>query len=358
MRSGTAVLVAGLLVVVLILAGCSEAGNSGNSDGDGGGGSGGGSPSPDLGPQFESLADIGSYSTAKHHFSACVYNGYIYVTGGYASPDFISTVEYSSVSDDGSLGGFSATTALPEGRDGHRSFGYNGYLYVVAGTLDSGLTNTVLSAKIDTDGSLGAFTEVGTLNTARASFGLAVSGDTLYVMGGTIGGFGTKSVEYAEIEANGNIGTFTEVDSAYELNHSRSFCAATAYDGYLYIAGGRKSGSESHDTLEFSEIQPDKSPGVFSVATNTMDTPREFFGLTVYNYYLYAVGGKPTGGPTTDTIEYCEIDSSSGLPGQFSYTDNNLPVELYHDVAACYEDHLLVIGGYPSTDVYSAKFVE
>jgi hypothetical protein len=316
-----------------------------------------------LGPEIGPFENEGAYTVNRGWHASCIYNGYLYVTGGSYSGNEISSVEYAAVDDDGTLGSFSETTALPTGRAYHRCIGYKNRLYIVAGFLEgaSDPTGTVLYADIQTDGTVGSFQQAsGVMNTPRAGFGMGVYNDMLYVMGGTIGGHGTRSVEYAPIGTDGDVGSFTEIADA--LTYSRSFCAGAVFNGCLYAVGGRKSGSESHDTVEYALIQQDGNPGPFTTAAETLGTPREIFDVAVYNGWLYAVAGydiTPDPPTDTDTIEYAALNEVTGSPGVFQYTAESLPLALFHHSAQAYRHRLYVMGGYGSQKtVYSAPFVD
>lgn len=341
--------VAIFLFFALTLIGCHEAGNEPDVIQ---------TPPPELGPQIGNLASRGTYTTERSWFSGCIYNGHMYIVGGNDTPDYISSVEYASINSNGTVGSFSTTTSLPEGRSYHRCIGYKGYLYVISGFIDGNRTDTVLYAPVNQDGTLGAFqSTTAQLNIPRAGFAAAVHNDYLYVMGGSTEATDGDSVEYGAIAADGNI---TEFTTGNKLNTTRSFCSGAAHNGYLYVAGGRKSHNESYETVEYAAIQVDGSPGTFTIAAETVDTPREIFDVTVYNKYLYLIGGYVNGDTfaLTDTIEYCELDAVTGAPGTFHYTDNALPNDLYHHTAQAYGDHLYVIGGWDTTDVLSAEFLE
>src|SRR5688572_10770943 len=71
---------------------------------------------------------------ARGAHGAVAYNGYVYAIGG--TTDFtnaLDTVEFAKVNANGSLGNWSAATALPYGRLYHACFAYNGFVYSVGG---------------------------------------------------------------------------------------------------------------------------------------------------------------------------------------------------------------------------------
>lgn len=122
---------------------------------------------PNYGPEFDTLTTNSSYETGRIWFSSYIYEGFIYVTGGSST---MTSIEYATVTDDGTIGSFSSASLLT-GRGYHSCIAYKDYLYIVAGYDDSNTTNTVFYAPIAANGSPGTFqTATGSLNTARGGF--------------------------------------------------------------------------------------------------------------------------------------------------------------------------------------------
>jgi hypothetical protein len=72
------------------------------------------------------------------------YNGYLYLLGGTSQ-----SVYYTEILPDGSLGQWQTTISLPEERRGARAGVYNGFVYVAGGYDGSNYQNTVYYAQID-----------------------------------------------------------------------------------------------------------------------------------------------------------------------------------------------------------------
>ena len=91
-----------------------------------------------------------SLPSSRDLHTSVVYNGYLYVIGGYTSSTTYSTeVYYAPLNPNGTLGSWSSTTSLPSGRYSHTSVVYNGYLYVIGGaTYSTSYSTEVLYAKI------------------------------------------------------------------------------------------------------------------------------------------------------------------------------------------------------------------
>ncbi|MDO8429831.1 MAG: hypothetical protein Q7S73_00500, partial [bacterium] len=115
---------------------------------------------------FNSGADgaLGAWATAnalpgiRGLHSSIIANGYVYVIGG-TDGSYQSTIYYAKLNSDGSTGAWSTNAnALPEIRGAHSSIVANGYVYVIGGSI-SGVSyqSTVFYAKLNSDGSTSAW---------------------------------------------------------------------------------------------------------------------------------------------------------------------------------------------------------
>ena len=95
--------------------------------------------------------------------SLVYWNGFLYQAGGFTtntsgSGVISSNVFYAQVFTNGTIGTWNAATPLPEPTANHGGAVANGFVYVIAGlTTGNRLTNNVYYAKINLDGSLGAW---------------------------------------------------------------------------------------------------------------------------------------------------------------------------------------------------------
>jgi len=109
------------------------------------------------------------YTTPRQGHTSVAYNGFLYVIGG--TTDDVTRyndVQFAPINADGSLGTWQTTTPFYNGRRGHTSVAYNGYLYVIGGTpTGGGLLNDVQYAPINPDGSLGTWQYTTSFNNGR-----------------------------------------------------------------------------------------------------------------------------------------------------------------------------------------------
>jgi hypothetical protein len=168
------------------------------------------------------------------------YEGYAYAIG-------VSTgtkVMFAPINATGSLSSWSPTTPLPSFVCAFGAFAANGYLNVVGGEPGCGGngTSTVLSARINATGSLGAWA-VTSLPDPAADIRTAVYNDYVYIAGGRDASFNqTSTVLFSHISATGTLEGWTRTSA---LPHNASFVGAAAGDGYLYLVGDDANFSSS-----------------------------------------------------------------------------------------------------------------
>jgi hypothetical protein len=197
---------------------------------------------------------------------------------------------YAEVASDGTIGPWLRTTDRTTYRNAYRVVTTNAHVYLVGGQLQ-GNSNTGLVeyAAFNPDGSLGAWNATSSLNTSRDSFGLVVSGDYVYALGGglAIVGLGPGRVtEYAHINSDGTLGTW---QLGPQLNVEHPYCAAAVVDGYLYVFGGTVHNYLT-PTVERAQIGPDGSIGAWVVDT-PLPEPRGYMGVAVHGRTVYLAGG-------------------------------------------------------------------
>lgn len=114
---------------------------------------------------------------------------HVYVIGGQSNgATKLDSVEVASINQDGTLGEWQLSgSRMNLSRAGLQAAIVNGYLYAIGGSPYNGITNAydlVERARINDDGTLGAWQYVSRMITPRRGFGTAVVGNKLYAIGG------------------------------------------------------------------------------------------------------------------------------------------------------------------------------
>ena len=242
--------------------------------------------------------------------SSVVYNGYIYLIGGSNTVSPFANVDYAPLNADGTVGAWVATTALPSGRAGHASVAYNGYVYAFGGQDNPGaITATSYYAPLNADGTVGAWAITTALPVASSEVGVSTYNGYVYITGGTTAtGVFTNQVRYAPINANGTLGAWT---STTNLPANRGIHASMAINGFLYIIGGYEGGTAT-DTVLMAPINANGSVGTWS-NTSSLLNPRYYIDAYIYNNYVFVAGGRTTGSAETNSSMYAKINNDGTL---------------------------------------------
>ncbi len=290
-----------------------------------------------------------SFTTGRDRFMAVTYNGYIYIMGGFASSTYYRDVQYSKIQSDGSIGAWSSLASFnTPARFGHAGFAYNGYIYITGGcTADNIIsctawTTNVQYASINADGTLGAWTNnPNSFLSARYGHSATVYNGYMYIMGGNIQGGNANIIQYASINADGSVGTFAVSANNYTTNRQEHTTIALA--GYLYVMGGNNGGSFLN-TVQYAPINADGSIGVWSTSTN-FTTARFGHASIAYNNKLYIIGGCNAGACSSwlGDVQYTSIDPA-GVTSTYS-TTTSLSSTRFGHASVTYNGYLYVVGG-------------
>ena len=230
-----------------------------------------------------------SLPTGRCWHSSAYYNGYVYTLGGFPAPGTFDPTCYVAPVTNGVVGSWSTTTAMPVARRWHTSVAYNGYIYIItgteAGTYPTGVTG-VWVAPLNSDGTIGAWSTTTALPSARYGCGTVVYNGRLYVLGGSSNqSTFLNDVVWADINTDGTLGAWTTTTA---LTSARWDLSATAFNGFMYVAGG-SSGGQLNDAF-VAPINADGSLGTWT-ATTSLPTGRSRHTIWALGGYVYSLGG-------------------------------------------------------------------
>ena len=256
---------------------------------------------------------------AKRGFSAAVFankfnsfaggNGHVYVLGGLDSQGTATTTVYhAAVNDDGGLGAWAETTALPQALFAHGAVVVRGRIYVAGGNDTAGNPiKTVYTAPVKSDGSLGAWTQLADLPEARAYHQFVTVAGYLYVIGGD--NTAVSPLDNNQSTSQGNIyyaqislkdGTL--VNNAWTTNvasmgKNREKFTATVAGSYILVSGGLYNGAANGASEQsYTTINSDGSLSSFNGATGSHTISGSTNGYNFYNHanaYFVDASGKP-----------------------------------------------------------------
>jgi N-acetylneuraminic acid mutarotase len=294
-----------------------------------------------------------SMQASRSFFRAFAYNGYMYAVAGNDSTSTpVSTVEYAPINSDGTLGAWQYTSSLPANRSSYAGAIYNGYIYVMGGNDGTGVKNSVLYAPVNGDGTLGAWhythssTDDGTsfvsgFTTARSAFDGVAYNDYLYIAGG-YNGTSTyyNDVQFAHINGNGTIDTWRTANS---FTTARAALSITVYNGYIYVMGGTTDLTNSLSDTQYASITGSGNLSSWQ-STSTMAAGAYNTGAAAYNGYLFLLGGEANSSTKLATVQYAKIDSA-GQTQAFANASNSFTTARSLACSVAYNNYIYVLGG-------------
>lgn len=180
-----------------------------------------------------------------------------------------------------------------------------------------------------------------TINATNFNFGMTAYNGFLYMVGG--GNGASTTVCYAAINSNGSLGTW--INNTNQFTVGRTGAAVTGFNGYIYVMGGENSnGNTQFATVEYSKVQADGSLGIWATTTPMLVT-RSYFGLQVYQGYIYAIGGQNArrNGSLLASTEYVKINATGTL-GTWTNTASFTTARDRQGTAA-YNGYVYLFGG-------------
>ena len=268
------------------------------------------------------LADAWAATTAlpaKRGFSAAVYankfnsfasgNGHIYVLGGLDDQgNAAATVYHAPVQDNGALGAWAETTAIPQALFAHGAVIVRGRIYVAGGNDSTGNpVKTVYSAQVKSDGTLGAWAALPDLPEARAYHQFVTVAGYLYIIGwdntavaplaNAQSASSQGSIYYAQISlSDGSLVNNIWTTNSGEMGKNREKFTATVAGSYVLVSGGLYNGLPGSSEQSYATINSDGSIGSFGGATGSGTIGDSLGGYDFYNHanaYFVDASGKP-----------------------------------------------------------------
>lgn len=253
-------------------------------------------------------------ASARQLASGFGYNGYIYVMGGYSSSgSVLNDIEFAKINvSDGSINSFVTSSVTINSRWGLRTPVSNSYAYIIGGcqsgsapTGCSSMQATVDVVEIynnDSGAPAGYTTAAHTYGTNPNRLGASatVLNGYIYMAGGctstTDCTSATTNVSYAQIDAQGNVGTWANTSAT--LPAARVWGKLEAAGGTLYYIGGQDS-SGTAQTAVYYGTPSSGNVTAWSTASNGLPQARTNFGAAVWNNRLYVIGGVNGSGGTS-----------------------------------------------------------
>ncbi|MCB0045862.1 MAG: DUF11 domain-containing protein [Caldilineaceae bacterium] len=305
------------------------------------------------------------------------HDNFIYVIGGKQPDgnklDAGNKVFYTAVNADGSLAGWQETSPLPDHRYLHAVAANDKFVYSVGGAARGDIFGTIniFRAAFLEDGGLAAWQVLGNYPVSpppgQISQGInlheaLIVNDRLYILGGFLGGYPQNTaddltlnqVQFASIDANGNLGPWTETTS---LPQPLRRFAAVEHDGYVYAVGGSNRGDRngspavSFDQIWRAAVLPGGQLSAWQVAAQ-LPAATYYHRATVLDNKLVIIGGITSDDAILNRVTSYPFLADGALGARVA--EEALPApRLRHAAVALNqfgEDYLYVVGGLQAED--------
>ena len=291
-----------------------------------------------------------------------VYANYIYLIGGQSTNESErGQVMYARIDSSNNIvavsGGIwqTSTNELDPARRRGIAFGYNGYLYGLAGFADDTGLQDLLFAKIDvSNGSIGPFTTSKVTVIQRWDLRAIVSSGYVYTLGGCSSGEPpatcnsmSDTVQTFQLYNNYSGSTTSYTSSTNRFTTDRIGASATVLNGYVYVAGGCTSATDcttATDSVQYAPLNADGTVGTWSATSANLPAVRAFGQLENAGGYLYYLGGQDSGGTAQSTVYYAQ--PSSGNVSSWSTATNGLPAARTELSATSWNGRIYAVGGH------------
>ena len=251
----------------------------------------------------------------------------------------------------GSVGEWTASpNTLPQSLDQTMAVTHNGFAYVLGGASSGTAMDTVYISELDSNGTVGTWsTSPNALATAVQHTKAVTFNGYVYVVGGYDGTSTTNIVQYAQLNSNGTVGTWST--STNNIPISTLYSGVTvSNNGYVYVMGGT-----SNDDVFYAQLNSNGTVGTWSTSTNALPAVITNMSAVSANGYIYALGGIVSGS-RQDTVYYA-LTASDGTIGQWTLSPNALPDPLSGGSAVVYDDNIFMFSGVgPTSSVVNWVF--
>lgn len=283
------------------------------------------------GPLFDWQTTTDLPRASWRHACAASEN-HLYFLGGGDGPEALC--HYTAFKPDGTIDPWTTTTALPTGLGWFSAEATEDHIYVVGGWNSSGLTSAVRYAELDSTGAIGQWQSTTSLPGPLYTQGGILVDSCIYVLGGAtgVGAPVVADVRFARIQPDGTLGAWTATSSLPEANRLNG---VVSLNGYLYSIGGRPVNNGT-DAVYSAARNPDGTLGQW-LPTTRLPTGIEGSSCCAIGGRVYTVSGL-TG------VCYSAEANPDGTLGNWQ-TETSLPQARWAADGLAHEGRIYVPGG-------------
>ncbi len=250
--------------------------------------------------------------------------------------------------------GWTAGTALPAAIGAGQVIVTSNRVYLLGGGVGAGMppTAAVYTAAINSDGTLGTWTAGTALPIVLAQSQSIVTKNRVYLLGGYNGTAAVSNVYTAPINLDGTIGTWV---ADLPLPGGIFGSQAVVTKNRVYLLGGSNA-TTILSTVYTAPINADGTIGAWVIDTS-LPGPLYSSSVIITKNRVYICSGQSSSTSTFVSTVYTATINSDGVIGVWS-TANSLPGALYGSQAVVTSNRAYLLGGYNGTSwtttVYTA----
>lgn len=277
----------------------------------------------------------------------------MYTLGGVLTNAVVATqtIYTATLAADGTPSAWTVAGSLPGAVYSPAVFMTKNRLFLMGGSNGTNYLNTILSAPINADGTIGSWSNYGTFPEPIFDATVVATNNRVHILGFTTSN-GTKSdrTYSAAINVDGTIGSWT---AGTTLPYGLAAGSPILTSSYIYLIGGIKTGSFYTNTVFRAPVNADGSIGTWVTMPNFPNinfSPR----YIVTKSMAYILGGFD-GTYSLNTIYYAPIDSN-GVLGSWTLSSSTLPYPAWAFLAAVVKNRLIIINGNNNSTIVKAVY--
>lgn len=291
--------------------------------------------------------------SSLYRHSSTVANGYLFLIGGNDGNGPVSTVYSAPVSSSGNVGAWRnlASTPLPKALQDHRTIFASNHLLVIGGTDGTTAVSTVYSAPVNSDGTLGSWTNLTMTPLPVALYGhdaVVASGHVIVTGGATASAPTTplNTIFIAAINPDGSLGQWVVNPASMPKGLRRHSTVASS--GFLVITGGDDASGVPSNGVYSAPITPTGTVGAVIQQLASLPVALDSHRAANYGSYIILTGGY-TSGPAlgSSAVYYAPINSANGVIGASTCLTSQVQcwTTSYNQLPQPLAEHGLVIAG-------------
>ncbi len=262
------------------------------------------------------------------HVSAIISNRLYIISGSAVTGQTRQEIEHSDINPDGSITSWNNSSNIPQPVIWHSSALHGQLLYILGGYPDGlgGNNNTVSNVYVSNNSNpISTWTVLNSLPNQLAQGAAVVVGDRLYfaggfkIVGGSFSEFSNK-IYVTGINPDGTIGSWTEAGSLPEALFGFGLIAS---NNKLTVVGGRKSNFGYISNVRETTLNPDGTIGSWT-EKDALPQPVSRSGIAQVGSLVISTGGEGTGGSLLSNVYYTATDGTGSI-GSWSESSHPLP---------------------------------